>query len=546
MRLFNMEKGRLRMLLAQAGAAFMVSALVAGCGDNYRPVVTPINSSGPPAQPASYAVVVSSTGSSTPGVATIIDYSGDTVQAIAPIGPGPIAFTIDEVGATGYTLNSDGTLTNFPITTSLQAKNITVSTLPSTAEPVNLLAPSTGLWAADLNGNVADVFTGSPQTFKLAVPVETMPVYIAGAPTVTSQREFVLSQNPSAQDGFGSITCNNSPTTVGENGIATPIEATSYVADAPIALDPFNTSNSAGGSMNAQCPVFAVESSDQKRLYVMNRGSDTVSVINVQNNTLDQCVPFQNQSGQTVTCHPILPLSTTAVTNLTAARNATGITNVPVAPPNGIAGMKAIAGPVDAEYNTATSQLVVADYAGGTISVIDVSLDEYGNDSATFGTTYTIAVGNTATPLPASVTVLADGSKAYTANQGDCTPDCTTSPNGTVSVVNLATHTLEKTLTVVGNPRTVLNTQNSEYDKVYAAAANSPYITIIQTTPTEIDVIDTAVLIEGNGVVDIRLTSQTGTSGNNNYSSRVPGYGQPCNLPGASQTVSLAACQAIQ
>ena len=56
--------------------------------------------------------------------------------------------------------------------------------------------------------------------------------------------------------------------------------------------------------------------------------------------------------------------------------------------------MAAIAGPVYAEYNAATNQLVVADYDGGTISVIDVSLDEYGNDSSTFGTTYTIPVGN--------------------------------------------------------------------------------------------------------------------------------------------------------
>ncbi len=37
--------------------------------------------------------------------------------------------------------------------------------------------------------------------------------------------------------------------------------------------------------------------------------------------------------------------------------------------------MTAIAGPVYAEYNAATSQLVVANYDGGTISVIDVSLE---------------------------------------------------------------------------------------------------------------------------------------------------------------------------
>ena len=522
-----MNEGRWRALLAQAGVAVAVSALIAGCGNNYRPVITPITPSGPEAQPPSYAVVVSTTGATTPGVATIIDYSGDSVMAIAPIGVGPIAFTIDEVAGNGYTLNSDGTLTNFPITTSLQQKNELVSTLSSTANPVNLFTPSTGLWAPDLTGNVADVFSGSPQTFKLAVPVATMPVFIAGPPLVQGYRNYVVSQDPQGL-GFTSTTCNSSPSKVGENGVVTPIEP-SFVADAPIALDP----TAGSGTTNAQCPVFAIESPDHNRLFVLNRGSDTVSVINAQDNTLDQCTPFQNQAGQTVHCHPILPLSTGAVTK-------TGVT-----PPNGTTGMGNIAGPVDAEYNPATAQLVVSNYDGGTISVIDVSLDEYGNDSATFGTTYTIAVGNTATPLPASVTVLQDGSKAYTANQGDCTPDCTSSPNGTVSVVNLSTHTLEKTLTVVGLPRTVLNTQNSEYDKVYVASPDSPYITIIETTPTQVDVIDTTVLVEGT-VVDLRVTTENGANGNNNYSSRVPGYGQPCNLPGASQTDSLDDCRAIQ
>ena len=128
-------------------------------------------------------------------------------------------------------------------------------------------------------------------------------------------------------------------------------------------------------------------------------------MINSQNNTLDTCTPFLNQNGQT--SH--LPSHAAAFND---AVTATGIT-----PPNGTTGMAAIAGPVYAEYNTATQQLVVADYDGNTISVIDVSVDEYGNDSPTFGTTYTIPVGNN----PASVTVLADGSRAYTANQTDQT-----------------------------------------------------------------------------------------------------------------------------
>jgi DNA-binding beta-propeller fold protein YncE len=297
-----------------------------------------------------------------------------------------------------------------------------------------------------------------------------------------------------------------------------------------------------------KCPVYAVQSPDQQRLFVLNRGDDTITVINSNKNTLDQCpvplvtvppstvpscpLPYNtNQNGQPVSYHPVLPLSTAALTPVNAPPNCNVTTNP-------TCGMGSIAGPVYAEYNAATQRLVVANYDGGTVSVIDVSLDEYGNDSSTFGTTYTVPVGNTATPNPASVTVLYDGSKAYSANQNDGTQ------NGTVTVVNLSTYTAEKTLTVVGHPRHISSTQNSEYSKVYVASPDIPYVTIIQSSPTVTDLIDTTVLVEGN-VVDLRTTTQNAAGGNNNYSSRVPGYGQPCNLPGSASLVSLAACQAI-
>jgi DNA-binding beta-propeller fold protein YncE len=506
MRLFPMNSGRARVRLVQAGAALVAVALIAGCGNSYRPVVTPVNPSGPAAQVTSYAVVVSSPSPTSAGILTIVDYSGDTVMTIVPIGPGPRSFVMDSGGYNGYTVDSDGTLANFGITTSLQAKDIHYSTLSSTANIVNLMGPAAGLWAADLNGNVVDLFQGSPQDFKQAISVAPTPVTVAGAPNSTGQREYVISQNFIDPTG---VTCNTTPTAE-PTGLATPIELSTYTADTPIAL--------------GKCPVFAVASPDQRRLFVMNRGDDTITVINAQNNTLDQCTPYLNQSGQTVTCHPTLPLSTAAVT-------ATGIT-----PPNGTTGMGTIAGPVYAEYNSATSQLVVANYDGGTISVVDVGLDEYGNDGATFGTTYTIPVGK----YPASVTVLADGSRAYTANQSD----------GTVTIAVLASHSVEKTLTVVGHPRTVVSTQNSLYGKVYAASPDSPYLTILATLT---DLVDRTILTEGN-VVDVRVSTQNGSAGNSNMVSRTPGYGQPCNLPPTpgnptpaptgTQTL-LEACRAI-
>ena len=522
-----MNLGQARTRLVQGGAALATVALIAGCGSNYRPVVTPVTPSGPAAQPQSLAVVVSAPSPTTPGIATVIDYAGDSVLALAPIGPGPLTFTIDETGSNGYTINSDGTLSNFPISQNLQAKQVDYTTVPSTAQLVNLFSPSTGLFAADLSGNEADVFTGFPQSFKLSIPVQSTPVMIVGT-GLNSQRFFALSQGNVATG----VSCTNSPSKAGTNGVVNGMEFSTYTVSSAIGLDPYNPANSAGGTQNGVCPVFAVESPDNKRLFVLNRGSDTVTVINSQNNTLNQCTPFVNQSGQTVNCHPILPLSLNAVSALSAAYVAAGspANGATGNPPNGTTGMTATAGPVYAEYNAATAQLIVANYDGGTISVIDVSEDEYGNDSATFGTTFTIPVGNN----PASVTVLADGSRAYTANQTD----------QTVTIVTLSSHTVERTLAVTGHPRTVVSTQNSEQGKVYVASPDSPYLTILRT---DLDIVDTTILVEGN-IVDVRVTTQNGTAGNNNTVSRRPGYGQPCylpDLPGAIQSASIDSCRTL-
>jgi DNA-binding beta-propeller fold protein YncE len=323
--------------------------------------------------------------------------------------------------------------------------------------------------------------------------------------------------------GPGNVACNLSPSTAGVNGEADGIDVSTSTVSSKLPL--------------GVCPVFAVMSSDNKRMFVLNRGSDTITVINVQNNTLDgtfdaqgKCIEFQSQTGQTVTCHPTLPLSLNAVT-------ATGIT-----PANGTTGMTNTAGPVYAEYNATTNQLIVADYDGGTISIIDVPLDVYGNDYNTydsqgnvtggFGTTYTVKVGQTSTPYPASVTVLVDGTRAYTANQAE----------ETVSIVNLSSHTLEKTLDVTGYPRNVVSTQNSTTGKVYVASPNSPYLTIIRTDK---DIVDTTMLVEGN-IVDVRVSTANGVSTNYNNVSRIPGYGQPCNLPPAVMASTYGASYSLK
>ncbi len=301
---------------------FAVAAFVAGCGNGYRPVITPINPTGPAPQPNSLVAVVSSTGPTTPGVATIIDYSGDTIVAQATIGPGPHCFFRGRDRFQRLHRQQRRNHHQFSVQPQLQDKNVQYTTLPTTAKIVNLFSPSGGLWAADLDGNVADVLSGFPATFKLAIPVAPTPIQIARS---QHRRGARLRHQPEHHRVSTGVACNVSPRTVTAVGVADAVEQTNDTVSAQHSPGPV--------------PGLRHRDHDGQRLFVLNRGDDTITVINSADNKLDACTPFLNQSGQLVTCHPTLPLSTSAVT-------ATGIT-----PPNGTTGMTAIAGPVYAEYN---------------------------------------------------------------------------------------------------------------------------------------------------------------------------------------------------
>ncbi len=110
-----------------------------------------------------------------------------------------------------------------------------------------------------------------------------------------------------------------------------------------------------------------------------------------------------------------------------------------------------------------------------------------------------------------------------------------------MTIVTLSSHTVEKTLPITGHPRTVVSTQNSQQGKVYVASPDSPFLTIVRT---DLDIVDTTVLVEGN-IVDVRATTQNGTQGNSNIVSRRPGYGQPCYLPGAGNSGTLPDCRLL-
>lgn len=469
-----------------AGTLLVLAGAAAGCGNQYRPVVNPIQPTGPASQPTAYAVVFSQPQQLTsgaamasdphavpcptgpngasyanPGIVSIVDFSGDNIMAQANVGFGPLTFALDGGGATAYSANCDGTLSTVPISTQLQSKNVGNTTLLQNpaSTPTNILIGTAFDYVAQEGRNSVGALTGDPLALKQEIPVAPSLVNVAG--TYKAPRVYAISQGNSGggpQPAWGDC---DTPSSVTTNGEADAIEVATNTVSNRIPL--------------GVCPVYGLATQDDKRTFILNRGSGTITVIDSQKNLLD----------------------TQTLSNY--LKNAT----IPVG-----------GGPVYADLYTPGALLVTANYDSGTVSIIDVSLDVYGNDSPNFGHVLaTVPVGN----HPTAVTILQDGSRAYVANQGD----------STVSVVNLSSFTVEKTIPVNGHPRAIASSYSAPIGKVYVVSPDSSLMTVIRT---DTDTISGTVQLQGNGV-DVRTTQQyAGTSGvaaNNNTESRSAGSGAP-------------------
>lgn len=511
----------------------LLVAFTVGCGNRYLPVVTPINPTGPAGQPTAYVAVTSEpnynlldvpqnnpcivqspstpdTSSSVayadPGVATVVDFSGDSIAAQALIGNGPIVNAMDPTGGLAYSSNCDGTISSFNVDSTLQTKDVFTSTLLNTptvstnAIPYNILAMSGTIFAVEKGHNkVAEMSSGEPPALVQEIPVAPSLINIVGIND--AQRIYAISQGNSlggtTQPAWGA--CSD-PANVTTNGEADGIDLA--VSGSSGAISIANQTVSSRIPLGV-CPVYGVMSSNGERAFILNRGSGTVTVINAQQNAIDTTKTGYLGNG-------------TGTINLCGGIGATTSCN---------------AGPVFAEIYNNGQELVTANYGNNTISVIDISQDVYGNDSNTFGKVLaTIPVGE----HPAALTILQDGSRVYVADQGTTTTDPTTgvttyNDDGAVTIVNLKSFSVEKTIPINSNPRMIQSIYNYPEGKVYVASPNSPFLTVIRT---DTDTIDTKIEVQGN-ITGISTStqyagaSQSTLSNNLNIDSHAPGSGEP-------------------
>ena len=130
--------------LAGGLAALSVAALLAGCGNTYRPVISSISPVGPAGQPTKYAAVISSPSPTAPGLLTVVDFSGDTILATPSILTNPTYFATTQTGGQGFVINAAGSLDDFGLgnPSGLLTSNIIQTSLPANSNPVSISAIS--------------------------------------------------------------------------------------------------------------------------------------------------------------------------------------------------------------------------------------------------------------------------------------------------------------------------------------------------------------------------------------------------------------------
>lgn len=391
----------------------------------------------------------------------MVDFSGDSLYVRLNLGNGPrwegLAPNSNGSGGVFYNTNVDGTITSFNVaynpTSPPENNSVYSSTLLAGAAPSTLLSTTNYLYVSEPGRSSIEVMktangSNAPAGF-LEIPLTDTrnpaapqyPVNLVG--NASAQRIYAISYDDSQTPPAGSCPASNSP------GTATGIETTTNTPSSNLPL--------------GLCPIYGVMSSDNRRVFILNQGSGTVSVIDSEQNQID--------------------------TNPNLANGQAGIPagQIPVGQD-----------PVWAAIYYTGSILAVANSGSNTLTLINISEDVYGNDSPNFGQIIaTVPVGTN----PSSVSILQDGTRAYVANRGD----------GTVSVVSLTNYTVTKTISLpqepcsAGNPNvlctihpiSIAATTGTPTGKVYVVSPDTNILTIIQT---DNDTIDVNLPLTGNGI----------------------------------------------
>lgn len=434
---------------ATGAASFLGAALLmAGCGNPYRPVVASISPTGPASQPQKYAVALSDT-----GVLTTVDFSGDSVMSTVQMAADPSYFAIGLSGD-GYVLHCQyydplsptpvpanpcsSFLDAVSISDKLRTKDIVQGSLASGATPNKIFPATNYVYVTQPGRSSVAVLNMTGNTGAAPTPLSELPV--------AANPNYVITRSQAPRI----YTLSGSPTDA--TGTATPIQVSNNTTLTPITV--------------GQNPVYGVMSADYRRAFVINRGSNTISVIDTQTGALDNSAALPTGTipvGST----PVWADIADSINELAVLNQGTGggngslsIINIPLC--NAIANPNSACDPTNP------------------------------NDATNFGTVLrTVPVGVN----PYMVSILQDQNKAYVSN----------TDSQTVSVIDLQTMQKLYDLPISGHPTWLIATNGNPTGKVYVICKDTDQMTVIYTDTDTVQKL--TIPIQGKGV-SVRMSTQ--------------------------------------
>jgi YVTN family beta-propeller protein len=377
------------------GACFVVlCTLIAGCGDTFRPVATPLPQPAPDPQNFRIAAFTSCQIDSTlkvcnptgtTSMVTDLNVSGDTVEGIVPVGHSPIFALVANNSFAAIVTTADfdnDTITQHSdshgLGTTASAPAISAAStigLPTGAKPASLVTANGTVYVAESGRNVVGVISGAPVALTTEIPVGTNPVNLTVLPN--GKKVYVVNQ------------ADNSVTVISTND-------NSVLATIGVGSN----------------PVFAVPSADSTHVFIVNKGAGTVTVIDATTDVL-AAVTCSTQPCATNPV-PVGLAPNFAVTDVHNQRivvtnsnsNSISIINADPTSPAflGVTSVAVGTNPTSATPLTDGSRIYVANTSSNSVSVIN---------SLSLTVSKTITVGTS----PVSISSDAESAKVVTANR---------------------------------------------------------------------------------------------------------------------------------
>ncbi|HLQ50734.1 MAG TPA: hypothetical protein VK129_04500, partial [Terriglobales bacterium] len=143
--------------LTKAAAGVLMLVLLTSCGDTFRPVAVPIPQPGGDPAGLGNAIILSANGAgTTPGTASHINVSGDTVTAVHDVGANPVHAIL--LGSEVVVANQGSDTLTAYLVTSAGGTSVTTITLPAGSKPTFVnTTDNTNVYVAEQGTNAIGV-----------------------------------------------------------------------------------------------------------------------------------------------------------------------------------------------------------------------------------------------------------------------------------------------------------------------------------------------------------------------------------------------------